>query len=100
MLLSYFGIFIYVYYFSTVEKSLNKINHKIFLELLYQLRMSSGDTQKSLAEKLDVPQSFISKVENGERRLDVIELLEFCRALNTTITDFVIALEHKIDESR
>ena len=100
MLISYFGISISVCYFSTVEKTLNNSKHKIFLELLYQLRISSGHTQISLAEKLDVPQSFISKVENGERRLDIIELSEFCRALNTTLTDFVVALEHKINESR
>lgn len=100
MLISYFGIFIFVYYFSTLEKTLNNIKHKIFLELLYQVRITAGITQKSLAEKLNVPQSFVSKVETGERRLDIIELSEFCRCLNISLEDFVIALELKINDSR
>jgi transcriptional regulator with XRE-family HTH domain len=100
VLISYFGIFIFVSYFSTLEKTLNNIKHKIFLELLYQVRVTAGMTQKTLAEKLDVPQSFISKVETGERRLDIIELSEVCRCLNITLGDFVKTLEHKINESR
>lgn len=38
-------------------------------------------TQQQLADELGRPQSFVSKVENGDRRLDVIEFLEICRLL-------------------
>lgn len=41
----------------------------------------AGITQVGLAERLGRPQSFVSKYERGERRLDVIELCEVCHAL-------------------
>ena len=39
-------------------------------------------TQQELADRLKRPQSFISKVEHGERRIDVIEFIEICRAID------------------
>ena len=52
-----------------------------FRRLLAEARRTAGLTQVELAKKLGRPQSFISKVEQGERRLDVIEFLEVVRAL-------------------
>ena len=52
-----------------------------FRRLLADARRAKGLTQVALAKKLGRPQSFISKVEQGERRLDVIEFLEVARAL-------------------
>ena len=52
-----------------------------FRRLLAEARRTAGLTQVELAKKLGRPQSFISKVEQGERRLDVIEFLEVARAL-------------------
>jgi transcriptional regulator with XRE-family HTH domain len=51
------------------------------LELLVRTRKAAGLTQQDLAGRLGRPQSFVSKVELGERRLDVIEFLELCRAI-------------------
>ena len=47
-----------------------------------QARKSAGFTQSDLAGRLRRPQSFVSKYERGERRLDVIEFCEVCRALS------------------
>jgi transcriptional regulator with XRE-family HTH domain len=49
--------------------------------MLVQARRNSGLTQMELAERLARPQSFVSKVERGERRLDVVEFFEFARAI-------------------
>jgi transcriptional regulator with XRE-family HTH domain len=50
-------------------------------ELLRATRKANGLSQVAVAEKLDRPQSFVAKVENGERRLDVIEFVEYARAI-------------------
>lgn len=49
--------------------------------LLADHRRSAGLTQADLAGRLGRPQSFVSKYETGERRLDVIEFLEVIEAL-------------------
>lgn len=49
------------------------------LGLLIEARKAAGLTQQQLAAKLRRPQSFVSKIENGERRLDVVEFLTICR---------------------
>jgi len=44
-------------------------------------REARGVTQQELAKRLGKPQSFVSKAEMGERRLDVVEYLHFMRAI-------------------
>ena len=46
------------------------------------MRLEAGMTQQSVAAKLGRPQSFVAKIESGERRLDVVEFVAFCRALD------------------
>jgi transcriptional regulator with XRE-family HTH domain len=52
------------------------------LELLVAAREKAGLTQQQLADRLGKPQSFISKYEGGERRIDVIEFIQIADALN------------------
>jgi transcriptional regulator with XRE-family HTH domain len=52
-------------------------------------------TQVALAKKLGRPQSFVSKFERGERRLDVIEFLEVARALSLDAARIVSELERR-----
>lgn len=63
-------------------KTIHSANNKVLLEWLTGKRMLLGKTQQQLSEVLDRPQSFVSKYENGERRLDLIETIEICKALN------------------
>jgi transcriptional regulator with XRE-family HTH domain len=55
--------------------------HLTFRELLLASRKANGVTQAEVAKRLGRPQSFVAKVENGERRLDVVELVSYARAI-------------------
>lgn len=61
-------------------------------ELLVERRQSSGLTQAQLALRLGRPQSFVSKYETGERRLDVVEFLEVAEALAADPAAILVAL--------
>ena len=56
---------------------------------LAKVRIEIGLRQEDVASLLRVPQSFVSKYENGERRLDLIETIEICECLNTSINDLI-----------
>lgn len=64
-----------------MTKSVHTKNYAHFLALLIAARNDAGATQAEVAERLDRPQSFVSKYENGERRVDVIEFLEIAQAI-------------------
>jgi transcriptional regulator with XRE-family HTH domain len=80
-------------------KSNPKKYYLVITELLYRLRTNAGLTQKQLAERLNVPQSYISKIESGERRIDLVELREVCKALNSNLIEFSTMLEKEINEA-
>lgn len=52
------------------------------IELLKAHRISSGLTQEQVAAAISKPQSYIAKFEGRERRLDIIEFMDLCQALN------------------
>lgn len=57
--------------------------------LLRQARQDANLTQLQLAEKIGQTQSYISKYESGEQRLDLIELEAVCGAVGISLSDFV-----------
>ena len=57
--------------------------YEAFRAALKQARINQGLTQKAVANHLNTPQSFVSKYENGERRLDVVEFLLVASVLET-----------------
>ena len=61
--------------------SLHSRRYKDFRVLLIERRKEVGLTQDALAQRLSKPQSFVSKYEKGERRLDVIEFLDVAAAI-------------------
>lgn len=61
--------------------------------LLRGLRMSAGLRQIDVADHLGVPQSFVSKYESGERRLDIVEIRSLCKLFGISLTEFVKRLD-------
>ena len=64
-----------------MPKSLFSREYRRFCALLKAERKAAGLTQTDVAKRLRKPQSFVSKYEQGERRLDVVEFLHIARAI-------------------
>lgn len=74
-------------------KSIGTAEQKRLLALLRRIRLDAGLRQVDLAERLGQPQSFVSKYESGERRLDLLELRAVCDAIGISLTKFVRMFE-------
>lgn len=82
-----------------MAKSVYSRDYIVFLQHLRRAREESGLTQREVAEKLGRSQSFVAKCEQGHNRVDVAQLVEFCRALGVPLVRFMesysAALEDK-----
>lgn len=78
----------------------NRRHHSAFLKVITTFRLSQKISQKDLAKKLGVSQSFVSKYESGERRLDLLELRQICFELNVSLIEFVKEFEKEIDSQQ
>jgi DNA-binding XRE family transcriptional regulator len=72
-----------------MRKSVHSKEYKVLTGLLIAARKRADLTQQEVAERLGRPQSFITKVEKGERRIDVVELLVICKALRTDAVEIL-----------
>lgn len=81
-----------------MPSSLHSHQYQIFRSLLVAAREKSGLTQVRLAEKLGKPQSFISKYERGERRLDFTEFIELADVLEIDVVDFVSCYQSAVTQ--
>ena len=62
-------------------KTLGSARHKLLVDFIVSKREAAGLTQTQLAEKLGEYQSFVARLESGQRRVDVVELLDLANAL-------------------
>lgn len=79
-----------------MDKSIHSKEYQLVLAELKKARLNAGITQVKLAERLNVTQTFISKCERNERRLDIVELRSFCNAIGADFTEFISGLELKL----
>lgn len=79
-----------------MDKSIYTREYAAVLRVLRSAREEAGVTQVSLAAKIDETQSYVSKVERGELRLDIVQLRTICLALGTTLPAFVERLEREL----
>ena len=80
-------------YGQQMERITSPAEQKKLQTLLRQVRLEAGLTQAGVAAKLGRPQSFVSKYETGERRLDILELREVLMAMRLPLPDFIGRLE-------
>ncbi|MGH7259848.1 MAG: helix-turn-helix domain-containing protein [Nitrospiraceae bacterium] len=83
-----------------MAKSVFTGDYENFRLLLIEARNSAGLTQIDLARKLGRPQSFVSKYERGERRLDVIEFIDVAHALGIDPAKFLQRLQRSASVKR
>lgn len=76
-----------------MEKSIHTREYAVLLRLLKQAREAAGLTQVQVARRLKQSQSFVTKMERGDRRIDVVQLRTICRLYGSTLTEFVARLE-------
>lgn len=82
-----------------MQKTLYSKENQILRKLLTQTRENAGLTQVELGTMLDEDQTWISKVERGVRRLDLIELTLWCAAVDLTLSAFVQRYEEMLGRS-
>lgn len=83
-----------------MPKFIGSAEQNILQNLLKRFRTEANLKQSELAEILNQSQSFVSKYESGERRLDLLELWQICQALKITLTEFVTEFERQLNESK
>lgn len=72
-----------------MSSSLYSKEHKIIVEKLIQARHNAGLDQIEVAKKLGKSQSYLSKIESGQRKIDVIQLKKFAEIYKKEINFFI-----------
>ena len=83
-----------------MRKSVHTQEYRVFLELLIEARHRANLTQDQLGERLPFEQPAISKIERGERRVDLIELRMICECLGVTLGEFIAELEERLSQGQ
>ena len=71
-----------------MDKTIYSDAHKYLVNQLKKARADAGFDQKKVAKLLDKTQSYVSRIESGQRRIDVIQLKEFAKIYNKPINFF------------
>lgn len=79
-----------------MDKSIHTDAYRTLLLALISARKESDITQQELARRLGAPQSFVSKYENGERRLDIVETVRIARHLGLSTRQLIRLIESSL----
>lgn len=83
-----------------MAKTLYRTENSVLREMLRDAREQAGLTQSDVSRSIGKSQTFLSDVERGVRRLDVIELWEICQAMGVDLTAFVARFEAELARRR
>ncbi len=81
-------------------KKIQNESYKIARISVLELRKQSGLSQLELSRILGLDQSVISKIERGERRLDIVEFIYYCGALKVSPSEAIEKIKQRIGEGR
>ena len=82
-----------------MARTIRSKGHEALCEALIAARKTAGLTQSDLASRLKCHQSFVARVESGERRIDVIELVVLARAMQADVATLLMAADNATDEN-
>lgn len=75
-----------------MQKSIHRPHHRVVCAQLRAARESAGFTQVAFAKQLKTTQAWVSSVETGITRLDLVQIWEWCKACKLALPDFVAAV--------
>lgn len=81
-----------------MAKTIRSSGHEALCDALIAARNAADLTQQQLAERLHQHQSFVARVESGERRIDVVELIVLARAIGVDPVKLLSATDAATDE--
>lgn len=82
-----------------MTKAIYRREHQVLIKLLRTIRENADLTQSECSLALGRPQSFMSDVEKGSRRLDLIQLRDLCAVLGYTLPKFIDEYEEALASS-
>jgi transcriptional regulator with XRE-family HTH domain len=82
-----------------MTRSTHYPRYQRFLDALRAARQTAGVTQTELADRIGNRQVFVSKLERGDRRMDVVDLFEYCEAAGIDVLAFLGELKITLDAS-
>ena len=79
--------------------TIRSLGQQALCKKLISERQAAGLTQIDLAQKLRCHQSMIARIESGERRIDVVELIVLCRAIGCSASEIVLEIDSHVELS-
>ena len=79
-----------------MDKKIYRLRYKKFADLLKHERTCLHVTQEEMAAGLGLTQTQVSQIEKGHRKIDIIELIEYCKVSGIPFTEFVNKLKYRL----
>ncbi|WP_313245057.1 helix-turn-helix domain-containing protein [Stenotrophomonas rhizophila] len=83
-----------------MPKTIYRPEYAVLVELVREMRLEAGLTQTDVSTQLGVTQSYLSDVERGTRRLDLIELRDLAGVCGVSLTDAVAEFDTRLRRKR
>ena len=83
-----------------MSKAIHRTEHEVLIQLIRTLRQEAGLSQEQCCWKLGRPQSFMSDVERGIRRLDLVQIRDLCTVYGISLQEFVRRYDESLREQK